>query len=204
MIDRLLYKFNASTLCIGMLLLLVIVAAVPVPSLVSFKSLEKRLFDCRDDISVLENRSTVIAENKKMALAEWRITAGILERRFGGLDSPLILRNIVLDCSVSSGLKPTLCFYKEEKRLISSEGLADYGARDICTTTVEMCGTGGICEFLVFLTVVEDLNIGIRLRDCSITKSDEFSSDCSFSMTMDGFYVCGGESGIATPSGERK
>jgi hypothetical protein len=202
MIGRLLYKFNSNTLCLAILLLLVIVSAIPVPSMVSFKSLKKQLSDSREELFVLKTKSTVVAENEKRILGAWRTTGGILEKRFEGLNSPLTLRNIVLDFSIASGLQPTLCFYRNEKRLISSEGLGGYGARSICTASVEIGGTGGLREILIFLTTIEDLQIGIRLHDLSIRRSDEFSNDFSFSMTIDGFYVCADESGISTLSGE--
>ena len=194
MIDRLLYKFNGNALCLAMFLLLVVVSAIPVPSMISFKSLEKELSASRERLFDLKNRNAVVAGRKKRILGEWKAMAGVLDKRFEGLTSPLALRNMILDLSVASGLQPALCFYRDAKRMINREGLEDYGARDICTARIETEGTGGIAEILTFLRIIEELQIGIRLRELSIRKPAGFSDDFIFSMKMDGFYVYAGES----------
>lgn len=196
MMRKLLYSTDKKILIAGAVVLLVTLCAVPVPSVISFSSVEKELESSTEKLNGYSKESVEHVGKEKTLSVALRSLVQQMENRFKGINSDLRLRNIILKVCEISDISTSSCKLNGTKRLTETDTVDPSLTKGIHAVTMEVTGTAFLEDLLVFVNTLESLNIGLQVSRFSTAKAGKDAAIFTFSLTLDGFFVTDESAGI--------
>lgn len=189
MINTILHKLNNKTISMVILGLLLLVAALPIPSILSFVSIRNEVKATDRECSRLEEKSIDLREREKELSLDLSEVDGELSNRFGGLDSALLLRNIILRLAKVNQIKTSSCLFRDATLLNESMTPRSGIGKSVYSVIIDIRGTAFLEDLFVFIYILEEMGISLQMKEFSVVDLANRSGDYSFSISFTGFYV---------------
>jgi len=189
MLNTLLHKLNNKTLSIIIVGMLFLVCAIPVPSMLDFSSIRDKVERSDEECAELEEMHHDLLEREQSLSKNLSEMDRILNGRLGGINSALLLRNIILKLAGVNQIETSSCLFRDSQ-LMNESPVADVGlGKDIYSVVIDIKGKAFLEDLLVFIYVLEELEISLQMKDLSVADLGNASRQYSFSTAFTGYYV---------------
>jgi hypothetical protein len=189
MLNMLIYKLNNRISLVLILLALIAVCAVPFPTLIGYMSVNGELDDASARLKRLTELSNELRSKENAISSNLRKIYVSLERRFEGLENALLLRNMIIKIAKANEIKIESCTFNDAQKLNSGDNVRSSLKKDIYTVNFEMRGVALLADILLFIYVLEDLDISIRMTSFSTFQNKDERTKYTFTLALKGFYV---------------
>jgi len=203
MLGSLVSKLNNRLLPFVILLALAVVCGIPIPSLMTYFAADKELDASQERFSRLTRKNEELKDKECVLSENLHAVDRFIEGKFGGLDSALLLRNIILQVALASNIETKSCLFRDAKKLIEGEELSGGFRKTAFGVKIEMKGSAFLEDFLLFIYTIENLDIGIRLGGFSVVEARGGEGTFSFSLNLKGFYF-ENDRAVKTNNGKRE
>ncbi len=189
MLTTLLQKLNNKTLSIIIVCLLFLVCAIPVPSFLSYSAIQKKMVETDRECESLEEKHAELTTREKILSRDLHEIDQLLHGHLGGINSALHLRNIILKLAKINQIQTSSCLFKDS-RLMNQNSKGELGiGKDVYSVVIDIKGTSFLEDLLIFIYILEELRISLRMEEFSVVDLANKSHQYSFSTSFSGFYV---------------
>ncbi len=169
--------------------LLIVVTLSPLPTILSYCSTKSKLEDSNNKLDMLVNRKSDLDQKKRVMKCERETTKHILKTKFEGINSALVLRNMVAKFAGGCAIESQSCVFTNIKQLTGSGGGTAIGRKDLFSTQIEMKGNAVIEDLFLFITLLERIDIGLQVTAFSVMESREKRGLSAFTLSLQGYFV---------------
>jgi|GEM_PF-2228267 len=189
MINKLMNSLNRKYLPLLILCLLLGVSAFPAPSVFSYWTLCKDLKTSHNEFASLSRVNNELVEREQIITHRIDGVNASLDSRFTGIQSALILRNIIIKLASLNDIATKSCIFKDTMQMTTNDVFVEKADKDIFTVKINFTGEGFLEDILVFICILEELDIGISISSFVATEMKEAFHKFSFSLEINGYYV---------------
>lgn len=189
MLNTLLHKLNNKTLSMVIGCLLLLVCAFPVPSILDFTAIQDKVERSDDECARLEEKHHDLLEREQSLSKNLTEMDSVLNGRLGGINSALLLRNIILKLAGVNQIETSSCLFRDSQLMNQSPVSALGLGKDIYSVVIDIKGSAYLEDLLVFIYILEELEISLQMKEFSVADLANESRQYSFSTSFTGFYV---------------